>query len=293
MIFLNRLFAVAVLGGVSTALAMPALNGRDPTDLVCGGDRFSTTNLPAANEALLAKGSSSSFASRVVNVYWNVIHADKSFKNGYLTSEQAGAAINALNEHFAIADLSFKLAKLQYKENADWFKHVNVGMGNVLDNPQAAAMKDELHTGTAQDLNLYSVGFGDSSLGGYATFPWWYTDSPKRDGVVFKWNTIPGNNSLPNYNQGKILAHEVGHWAGLFHTFQGGCDEKGGDYVDDTPAEASAASGCPATRDTCPGGGQDPIHNHMDYTYDACKTDPFTRGQLYRIQAGMNLYRVE
>lgn len=56
--------------------------------------------------------------------------------------------------------------------------------------------------------------------------------------------------------------------SGLYHTFTNGCSW-GGDQIDDTPAEASPASGCPMGRDSCPGDGRrDPVRNYMNYSFD-------------------------
>lgn len=73
------------------------------------------------------------------------------------------------------------------------------------------------------------------------------------------------------YNLGQTLTHEVGHWVGLYHTFQDGCpfDEgdgsESGDYVVDTPAQSGPSFGCPIARDSCPtDAGVDPIRA---YTY--------------------------
>ncbi|KAF8597715.1 hypothetical protein BDV93DRAFT_562043, partial [Ceratobasidium sp. AG-I] len=112
---------------------------------------------------------------------------------------------------------------------------------------------------------------------------------PKLDGVVFEWDTIPGG-PWPWYNQGKVLAHLIGHWCGLFHTFEGQCG-KPGDYISDTPREAFPQFGCPTFQpDTCPGGGKDPIHNFMDYTNDPCKTQ-FTKGQGDRMRRSLAMWR--
>jgi Pregnancy-associated plasma protein-A len=77
----------------------------------------------------------------------------------------------------------------------------------------------------------------------------------------------------------------------LIHTFEGGCNGNG-DYVADTPAQATPTAGCPTVlTDTCPSQlGTDPIENYMDYSDDICYTK-FTLEQSSRMQALWNIYR--
>ena len=143
-------------------------------------------------------------------------------------------------------------------------------------------MKRALRQGGANALNLYSS-TAEAYLG-WAYFPKQYSAQPWIDGIVIDWESMPGTSTTyaGRYDLGYTVTHETGHWLGLDHTFQGGCNAKG-DHVDDTPAELTPTSGCPAGKDTCSDPGLDPIHNFMDYSYDSCYTE-FTTGQALRMQ---------
>ncbi|KAG5644582.1 hypothetical protein DXG03_008156 [Asterophora parasitica] len=227
-----------------------------------------------------------SVAAAVIKVYFHVISKDTTAAGGYVSATQIQNQIDVLNKDFASTGLSYVLANTTRTINSDWF--VNVGPSKTVQ----TTMKNTLRQGGAADLNVYSVGFqsaADNGLLGYATFPSSYAGKPKDDGVVFLHSSLPGG-STTNYNLGRTLTHEVGHWVGLYHTFQGGCVAPG-DSVDDTPYEASPASGCPVGRDSCPKlPGLDPIQNFMDYSYDSCMTE-FTPGQAARLRSQLATYR--
>ncbi|KAF8665726.1 hypothetical protein AX16_000174 [Volvariella volvacea WC 439] len=220
-----------------------------------------------------------------IPVYFHVISADSTLNGGNIPDSQISAQIQVLNTAYASAGLSWSLAGTTRTVNADWFN--NVGPSSS----QQTAMKNALRQGGSNALNVYTVGFRSGSgagLLGYATFPSSYSSAPLDDGVVILFSSVPGG-STTNYNLGHTLTHEAGHWVGLYHTFQGGCSGSG-DQVSDTPPEASPASGCPTGRDTCAGGGVDPIHNYMDYSYDSCMTE-FTPGQVTRLKSQILTYR--
>lgn len=222
----------------------------------------------------------SNLAGATINVYFHVIRSGTSVSQGNIPDSQINAQINVLNDAYGPYGYYFNLVSVDRTTNSSWFAM----------EPGTSAetqAKNALRKGSADDLNIYSCNPGGGLLG-WATFPWWYAGDPKDDGVVLLFSSVPGGSAAP-YNLGDTGTHEVGHWMGLYHTFQGGCS-KNNDYVNDTPRERSAAYGCPNNRDTCRQSGKDPIHNFMDYTDDACMYE-FTNGQADRMDAAWTGYR--
>lgn len=223
---------------------------------------------------------------RVIDVHFHVI-TDGSI--GALTANDINAQVDVINAAFSAGSnsndtgISFNLAGTTYTDNSSWF---NASYGSLAEQ----SMKAALRVGGANVLNVYTTNAGGNLLG-WATFPNDYAGNPNNDGVVVLYSSLPLLiGGVANYSEGDTLTHEVGHWLGLYHTFQGGC--KGmGDYVVDTPAERSPAYGCPTNRNSCKReAGDDPITNFMDYTYDSCM-DEFTPWQAERMDSMTKAYR--
>jgi hypothetical protein len=225
-----------------------------------------------------------------IPVYFHVITSSDGM-GGNITDDAIRQQIDVLNAAYAgrapggagaATPFRFTLTAVDRTANDAWF---NMAYSPTPTAEERAA-KAQLNKGGKSALNLYTAKLADTTLG-WARWPWDIADGV--DGVVIRFSTLPGGDSAP-YDLGDTATHEVGHWLGLFHTFQGGC-EAPGDEVDDTAAERSPAGGCPPARDTCPQeAGNDPIDNFMDYTDDSCMFK-FTGGQASRMDGIHALYR--
>ena len=268
------------------ALAQDNGNGNAYGKIRCGTKDLDEATARAADDyarAMFAQvGGSRAPGAAAIQVYWHVINSGTG-ADGDIPDSQINAQIAVLNQAYANTGYSFALVATDRTTNATWYTATN---GTTAERN----MKNALRQGSADDLNIYSNNMGGGLLG-WATFPSSYASSPKMDGVVILFSSVPGGTTVP-YNLGDTATHEVGHWLGLYHTFQGGCSNSG-DLVSDTEAERSPAYGCPVGRDSCVGKkfpGPDPITNFMDYTDDACMFT-FTSGQETRMGEHWATYR--
>jgi hypothetical protein len=223
-------------------------------------------------------------ATITIPVVVHVIQEDNTRAGGNVPDSMIHAQIDVLNRSYsgatggAATPFRFNLVKINRVVNPAWYPIV---YGSSAERQMKAALRE----GGMETLNIYT---GELSQGllGWATFPQQRYNS--NDGVVILAESMPGG-TAGIYAEGDTATHEIGHWLNLYHTFQGGCTGQG-DYVSDTPAEASPAYNCPIGRDTCSSPGKDPIHNFMDYTQDSCMYE-FTPGQVTRMVNAWNAYR--
>lgn len=237
-------------------------------------DDFRAKRSPLTKSRFAAKGETTS-----IPVIFHVLMKGSSFEDGNLPDTMLQAQVDQLNRAFSggtggvVTPFRFHLAGINRVNRPEWFTLAP-------DSQLEFDVKTALRQGGPETLNIYTANTEGGILG-YATFPILYALLPKVDGIVLNYQILPGG-PKEHYNQGLIGAHEAGHWLGLLHTFSGECVNPFGDLVADTPPEEIPEKGqfCPVNRDSCPNvDGVDPIHNHMTYTDDGCRTE-FTQGQL-------------
>ncbi|OOG73806.1 zinc metalloprotease [Algoriphagus sp. A40] len=204
---------------------------------------------------------------------------------GLIAKSQRVKQIELLNLAFSGANLTFKYSEstVHYIDNYGWYY---MGHGSAAEREA----KSKLGSDSKKCLNFYTGGLV-SGLLGWATFPFDLAGDPVLDGVVVLDESLPNGSAAP-YNLGMTGVHEVGHWLGLYHTFQGGCSGIG-DHVHDTPAHIEANYGEPEIgipHNACIAGEFAPINNYMNYVDDAWMKE-LTDAQVSRVKEQIMMYR--
>lgn len=148
--------------------------------------------------------------------------------------------------------------------------------------------------------NVWTLKFNASEGGlvGYSQFPdqtglqGIAANSPaSTDGTVLRYTSF-GSSDKGTFpvlqapiDKGRTLTHETGHWLGLRHIWGDGVCAN--DFVDDTPTQRNASSGCPNSI-SCDNVTPAMVQNYMDYSNDVC-FNIFTLGQKDRMMAALEI----
>ncbi len=303
-----RLFALCFGLGLTQLIPTGHLHAQDANIQLTPRARRCATEIPSAfrievNEILAGRfrAANAMLDERQVplTIVVQFIHIVDG-NNGKVTADQRKKQIQVLNDAYQTTNVKFDYDENStiVKDNATWFQ---MGHGT----PAERAAKEALHKDPKKFLNFYTCA-PPGGLLGWATFPWDLGSKPELDGVVLAFDTLP-DGAASRFNEGDTGTHEVGHWCGLYHTFQDACTMEN-DRIADTLSHAiqfgtpnhvqTNNAVCQDQRLTAPFDDSEKAQldniakNFMNYVDDNWM-DRFTPDQVTRIKQMIMVYRSE
>lgn len=229
---------------------------------------------------------------RVIPVVFHVVHEGG---EANIDEERILATLETMNKDFQkknadtsevrnvfkdrIADYNIEFRRARVAPDGSCTDGITRTQSSLSTSEDRDAVKSLIRWNTDHYLNIWivkNIG-GNQPIAGFAQFPW--DQNKETDGIVTLASEVRAGD--------RTLTHEVGHYLGLFHPFQGGCTtgdcENQNDMVCDVPPteRRRGITRCSEIGNTCndPSGEPDMKENFMDYT-----TCPkmFTEGQKAR-----------
>jgi len=218
--------------------------------------------------------------------FLNFTAPEGNYVNGLISTAVIEQQTEVLNNAYNDFGYTFTTSNIDSAVNAGWYYATDshkFETGQWSNTDQYLAMAQAMTIDVSHSINYFWTGARLTS--GLGVHPWSFPEDDSRHGLFCGNYTIPGGE--PGLNLGITGVHEVGHYLGLYHTFENGCSSPG-DEVEDTPYQSEANYSCPTSNYSC--GSYDDIGNYMDYMDDECLTH-FTQGQKDRIDWAIETYR--
>lgn len=217
----------------------------------------------------------------------DILNADYTATNSDF-NQWSGAAVGLFpNTNAGVANINFCIATNNHPTLA---QHGDV---NLLEGNPAVTVGVEFGGGTNNDSDWAGyLNFVIRDLSGLLGFSPLFGNINQGYAVTMDENAFASGSGCPAsgivpgapFNLGRTTTHELGHFFGLEHTFNGdgnGNCGVGGDGLADTPEVANSSYGCPSLGSvaSCETGQSALTMNYMDYVNDACMY-MFTEDQM-------------